>query len=145
MLDAQAMTIPEKAVQAGQNVIRTANWEYGITDADMAKALTAAAPYMSGVKVKPLEWREKDNDAYAHSDVGYYEINETRLGFCVYRNTFLVSKDMFETLEAAKAAGQADYEKRVLSALEPSSAREQALEEAAPVSNSGIIKELRDA
>lgn len=39
-------TLPDEAVKAAQNAIRTTNWEYGITDADMAKALTAALPFL---------------------------------------------------------------------------------------------------
>lgn len=132
------MTIPEQAIEAAQNVIRTANWEYGITDADMAKALTAAAPYMSGVKVKQLEWGELNEGktfrallpiigsirVEPYGVCGWWEVLWSMPGQCDK-----LVPDVFDTPEEAKAAAQADYEKRVLSALEPSSAREQAMEE----------------
>lgn len=71
------------------------------------------------VEVKPLEWRESGDwtavllaDLYRIEDQGrnwptdryWLDFNEHRLG-------------KFDTLDEAKAAAQADYEKRILSAL----------------------------
>lgn len=79
-----------------------------------------------GVKVKPLEWKpasQQLNHLCANSVMGEYEI------FIERKAAMACSLDgvRFEeisvpeprTPEAAKAAAQADYERRILSALEP--------------------------
>lgn len=134
-------TVPEEAVKAAQNAIRTANWEYGITDADMAKALTAALPHMpQGVGVKKLEWREDIYRKSFISDIGavsYSVFWDDDAEWCDVPEPYDLIRGeddgdtlgSFETANEAKAAAQADYEARILSALEPSAARELALEE----------------
>ncbi len=129
-------TLPEEAVKAAQNAIRTANWEYGITDADMAKAITAALPFLpvQGA-VKKLEWQDtgggyEDRNSYAQTRIGRYEAFEIRLRKeTVYGWSRGSGDEKADSFEAAKAAAQADYEARILSALEPSAARDLALEE----------------
>ena len=88
------------------------------TERDTYKA--RAAP-----KVKPLVW-EIFRDGYrALSCIGEYkarkEVNPTGSKHFVYNfgqyNNF-TQIGYFETLEAAKAAAQADYERRILEALE---------------------------
>ena len=146
-------TLPEEAVKAAQNAIRTANWEYGITDADMAKALTAAIPHLpQGLGVKNLEWKTEradkmngvDTERTGFHEFGYYSITGQK--GCYYVSTFdnmgrmrHVGHHGFASIEAAKAAAQTDYEARVLSAIEPApSPRAQALEEAARIADAYI-------
>jgi hypothetical protein len=81
------------------------------------KALTAVAP---GVRVKALKWEE---------EYGYAGRTETGIGvYCIeffpgqgqpykLHNVF-DEKSYHPTLEAAKAAAQADYEARILAALD---------------------------
>lgn len=84
-----------------------------------------------GVRVKGLGWSTKnpirDNgDIRAHSAVGLYEIG--KVGGRVLVMLRLIKKGdaedidvgSFDTFDGAKAAAQADYESRILSALEPS-------------------------
>lgn len=75
------------------------------------------------VKVKPLEW----NPYRAETPFGWYEINDQRdvpEGDLKGRMPFLLCGSRLDysrhaTLEAARAAAQADYEARILSALTP--------------------------
>ena len=103
-------------------------------------ALTAALPFLQGVKVKALTWDHHDGNyptwrAYGHSFEFEAVIDKGRArmyGDFPLRINGNMSKEKFDTLEAAKAAAQADYEARILSAIEPApSQRAQALEEAA--------------
>lgn len=101
---------------------------------------TTTTPHMSEVKVKQLEWGELNEGktfrallpiigsirVEPYGVCGWWEVLWSMPGQCDK-----LVPDVFDTPEEAKAAAQADYEKRILSALEPSSAREQALEEAA--------------
>lgn len=209
------VNIPEQAVEAA--IRGYASSKQHTFDGQIHDALTAAAPHMSGVKVKQLEW-EQHHDVWRCDKHPEYEITRwwldeepKQLGHFEIEDA--LGADQFGTLEEAQAAAQADYEKRILSALEPfqhsigwlydsddagtefsenhpiesgecsdakdikpataenlrselliswktwaedreelnrlrdapSSAREQALEEAANVVNSDIIKELEDA
>lgn len=133
------MTIPEQAVKAAANYIAIGIDKGSTPQAIAENALTAATPYMSGVKVRQLEWVDrhyKDGSincraktAFGQYEVYYFKMSDRDVfGWdCIVLNI----KDMeAASVEAAKAAAQADYEKRILSAIEPSSAREQALEEA---------------
>lgn len=123
-------TIPEKALRAAQEATEGG---FGITDDDMRRALTAALPFLQGVKVKALEWpnsriTEDGREAQdAESPVGRYIATDT--------GWFLLGRTGYELergLHQSKAAAQADYEDRILSAIEPApSPRAQALEEAA--------------
>jgi hypothetical protein len=79
------------------------------------------------VKVKPLVWRERPNgDWRAHTIVGCYDAGRIHSRFwAMLRYVDPGAQDQDHvvlargTLEAAQAAAQADYESRVLSALEP--------------------------
>ncbi|WP_144897330.1 hypothetical protein [Ochrobactrum sp. J50] len=100
---------------------------------EMRAALTAALPFLpvQGA-VKKLEWGEMRHT----DDYSFAQDAETPIGRYIATDTgwFLQGQSGWESednIEAAKAAAQADYSARILSALEPSAAREQALEEAA--------------
>lgn len=101
------------------------------------------------VGVKPLVWEVNDDKRdgrahYGHGILGHwYAVCRERTGAWVVMH-FVSGKrvqvhnkdsDTFPTLEAAKAAAQADYTARILAALEPDPAaiREAALREAADV------------
>lgn len=97
-------------------------------------ALTAALPFLQGVKVKALEWtRYEDSDASEAWEAntpfsGCYVIKR---GLSGYTLTTPDADEEYDTLEAAKASAQADYEARIRSAIEVApSPRAQALEEA---------------
>ncbi|WP_052502964.1 hypothetical protein [Brucella anthropi] len=127
-------TLPEEAVKAASEVIcahDNAQWgDSGTPDMYydlVGKMLTAALPFLSvqGVKVKALEWGKSSvsEQDKAQTVVGSYFIsNHTvdahNLMFDNDQITALLS--VHTSLEAAKAAAQADYEARILSALEPS-------------------------
>ena len=71
-----------------------------------------------GIRVKPLEWIENPNLGEggwlggSHIGPTYHAMDD---GWSVHRGMFWHGAD---TLEAAKAAAQADYEARILDALE---------------------------
>lgn len=130
------MIISEQAVKAGHDGLPPSRQLY-IDHNDVREILTAAAPYMSGVKVKALEWVTHKGDQHCkiawtcEGIGGWYAIEHRHEGHFDMWTPNNPDGGRFITLEAAKSAAQADYEKRILSALETSSAREQALEEAA--------------
>lgn len=147
------MQVNEQAVEAAQAEYRRQgeknNWYSWPCDESMMSTLTAAAPYMSGVKVKQLEW-EQHHDVWRCDKHPEYEITRwwldeepKQLGHFEIEDA--LGADQFGTLEEAQAAAQADFEKRILSALEPSSAREQALEEAAKLCDRGGAWDIADA
>nr|WP_313022892.1 DUF551 domain-containing protein [Brucella intermedia] len=94
--------------------------------------------------VKKLEWNEYNDeqgipdrwDAEASSFGVFYSIEIQHDGYrVVFDHEAVGAVGVFDTLEAAKAAAQADYEARVMSAIEPvvpvsrpSAARELALD-----------------
>ncbi|MBN8292865.1 hypothetical protein JI664_12895 [Rhodobacter sp. NTK016B] len=94
--------------------------------ATAAEAQLAAA--MEGaVRVRELVWREDGNDNDLHvadSVLGLYFIRfDPRANDDTAWMLFLSGKWVcFGTIEAAKAAAQADYERRILAALEPNPA-----------------------
>ncbi|MBA8851247.1 hypothetical protein FHW20_002182 [Ochrobactrum intermedium] len=88
---------------------------------EMRAALTAAAPHLAAVRVKKLEWgnaritedgREAED---AESPVGRYIATDTGW-FLLGQTGYKVERGLYQ----AKAAAQADYSARILSALEPS-------------------------
>lgn len=89
------------------------------------RELTAALPFITGVTVKKLEWKQEDTSYWrASTSCGSYGVNKMDEGY------FEMDGDIYADLEAAKAAAQADYAARILSAIEfVPSPREQALEE----------------
>jgi pantoate kinase len=87
------------------------------SDAKLDAALSPT-PSPVTVKVKPLEWAEFGRECLrAPSLVGRYEISwGFEAGFVYLDYSGQLSKK--QSIEAAKAAAQADYEARILSALE---------------------------
>jgi len=120
------MNIPDEAVQVALDVPVVGGRENYIRS-----ILTAAAPFLQGVKVKALEWVGK-TEIKAKAIIGTYLIDQFAEKFRLY-SLDRSSYQWFDTLEAAKAAAQADYAARVRSAIEVSapapSPRAQALEE----------------
>jgi len=86
------------------------------------------------VKVKPLEWEAADEDeedyVFAFSEIGAYSIERLSAGSweLTAERPSGGECSWYVTIEAAKAAAQADYESRILSALEPSPAFEAMVE-----------------
>lgn len=86
------------------------------------RALTAAleAEQPVAVAIKPLEWREEPvpptGEALAYSSVGLYciPLGSARLPL-KFRDKVILG--VFDTLEAAKATAQQDYETRIKSAI----------------------------
>lgn len=68
-----------------------------------------------GVKVKPLEWvtPSPTTDGQWQDTTGIYDIEE-----CILFIGHVETGIRFETVKEAKAAAQADYEARILSALD---------------------------
>jgi hypothetical protein len=152
------MTIPDEAVQAAH-----AEYHKVLGDSNrsnpMLAALTAAAPFLQGVKdeleiaietakrgeIKDLLWFNVEavcSWCYAKTALGEYSItwsfNESGQKLHYPDGTTKQFDGVgYGDREAAKAAAQADYEARILSAIEVSalepSPRAQALEEAAKV------------
>ncbi|PQA71667.1 hypothetical protein [Brucella oryzae] len=126
-------TIPQEAVKAAAAAIRRA----GDTYTEMAQAaLTAALPHLPGVGVKKLAWIRpplSDTLSRCDTDFGTYRTwtHDEANGKWFWSVEGGWNEANGEALneEAAKAAAQADYSARILSALEPSAARELALEQ----------------
>lgn len=126
--------IPEEAVKAAAQCYLDRTVSINETASSLANAmLTAALPFLpvQGA-VKKLEWELVSGDHYAEGAGTHYNIYETKPGLwnSVTVKPVNVRLATNADLEAAKAAAQADYEARILSALEPSAARKLALEEA---------------
>ncbi|WP_273772900.1 hypothetical protein [Brucella intermedia] len=122
------MVVGEHAVKAAQKAYRECEGD----STESHRAALTAAPFLpvQGA-VKKLEWFPLDlsNTLYAHSAFGMYTVWEIDgVGFFRKEGGYGGTK-VDGNIEAAKAATQADYEARILSALEPSAARELALEE----------------
>ena len=126
------------------NIMRDANGSH-------VRAITDALPFLQGVKVKALEWR-KTTHVTTDDDGGPMEGVPRKLNAWVSEHYKIIQQPgihglfilrgksdgvglVVGTIEAAKSAAQADYEARILSAVEtviPVSApspRAQALEE----------------
>lgn len=83
-----------------------------------------------GVMVKPLEWfDQKMGSTGRGGDGSIYMLFIEKSGRVSCATVVL--NDDFENMEAAKAAAQADYERRILSALTPSPRTDQETWEAA--------------
>lgn len=71
------------------------------------------------IKIKPLEWEYHPVGIMAAPSTGHAYIFDTRMkGHFRSIKGFNPQRD-FDTLDEAKAAAQADYERRILAALEP--------------------------
>jgi len=157
--------IPEEAVKAAAAAIRRS----GDTYTEMAQAaLTAALPHLPGAGVKKLEWVATGQTGFLETEFyavagslmhtvhplkdvdgpfnEHYSIHRDWNDRETWRVTYYVGNNGLsgiskacKSLEAAKAAAQADFEDRVLSALEPSAARELALEEAARIAGNFLM------
>ncbi|NKE75363.1 hypothetical protein [Ochrobactrum sp. MC-1LL] len=109
-------TLPEEAVKAAIATYMT----FGIDDEMMREALTAALPFLPvQVAVKKLEWGEL---RYTE-DYSFAQDAETSIGRYIATDNgwFLQGQSGWKSeddIEAAKAAAQADYERRILSAIE---------------------------
>ncbi|MFK4060774.1 hypothetical protein [Brucella anthropi] len=123
-------TLPEEAVKAAAQCYLDRTVSINETASSLARAmLTAALPFLSVQgAVTALKWHQEDNgDFIAESVVGWYHIGLPHRMWNLTKPTGEVLS--FWTLDETKAAAQADFEARILSALEPSAARELALEE----------------
>ncbi|MGO1160406.1 dATP/dGTP pyrophosphohydrolase domain-containing protein [Brucella sp. C7-11G] len=111
------MTIPDEAVQAA-----AANVEFPIRGMNgLRLALTAALPFLQGVKVKDLTWYDMPGISTAHDNNPRYCAVKTHNGKGVFSWSLEIHglfSAKYDTLEAAKAAAQADYDTRILSAIE---------------------------
>ncbi len=130
-------TLPEEAVKAAAQCYLDRTVSINETASSLARAmLTAAAPHLAPVRVKKLEWELASGDHYAEGSGTHYNIYETRPDFwnCVTVKPGNVRLATNVSLEAAKAAAQADYEARIIAALEPAATCNESLqvEPAAP-------------
>ncbi|MGK8640355.1 hypothetical protein ACRS7F_13365 [Brucella anthropi] len=146
-------TVPEEAVKAAREVARS---HYLNADDWMRAALTAALHHLPGVGVKKLAWQEPSkatNGCWtakcafgtysAVNDGGWYVmLDDHPRGDGFEWISSDLSKD---TLETAKSAAQADYEARILSALEPYAGRAAVLEEAAQIAEDYVQYDVADA
>lgn len=91
--------------------------DYGFSRADECRDAIAALPSVT-VGVKPLVWDDRDYDWCWWSEDGDYRV---RLDGAFHCDKHGVTMSSHTSLEAAKAAAQADYEARILDALTPTS------------------------
>lgn len=105
---------------AGKN--HHAMWEGSITGLkpfpQRYKDMLAVAPEPPavGVGVKPLVWKGDSPNIYASTEFGFYEIDiyyKSKLRWS-FNDGFWIS----DNVEEAKAAAQADYERRIMEAIE---------------------------
>ncbi len=76
------------------------------------------------VRVKPLVWEHlRETTAIADTALGQFHVYKTALGYGVRFNKVWIpmveSSNIWDTIDEAKAAAQADYERRIRAALEP--------------------------
>lgn len=92
------------------------------------EAITAALSAMPAVRVRGLEWDETRCDPDEYKAIGkddalgfYYILERLYMSdrFIVTRSSDIQPFTWHNSAEAAKAAAQADYEARILSAIEP--------------------------
>lgn len=124
--------IPDAAVQAAEEAVYTRH-ERGflmkplVEPVDMRKALTAAMPHLPlGFEVEQLVWSEYDDeqgapdrwDAEAASFGVFYSIELQHDSFrVVFDHEAVGAIGAFHTIDEAKAAAQADFERRVRECL----------------------------
>ena len=137
-------TLPEEAVKAACDAYKLEDDR--LSGIGMMRALEAALPFLpvQGA-VKKLEWGEmRHTDDYsfaqdAETPIGRYIATDT--GWFLQGQSGWKSED---NIEAAKAAAQADYEARILSALEPAATCNESLqvEPAAPEGQQPVTEAL---
>jgi len=74
---------------------------------------------MNKPRIKPLRWEYHPAGAKAEPPTGHAYIIDTRMEGRVYTIKGLNPQREFASTDDAKAAAQADYEARILAALEP--------------------------
>lgn len=113
--DAEADQNPQLAVDAVG--------EFALSEVSSILTELQSLRAQGGVRVKPLEW---DNNGVPHtkavSAVGLYTINVTSGHRYQLNRNYTTPGSFFDTIEQAKAAAQADYERRILSTLDLSPA-----------------------
>jgi hypothetical protein len=122
------MTHPPEAIEAVARALHAERDFYGNIDTVYPTAidlLDTIAPMLTAqvVRVKPLVWEEDDRgDWVAKSATGPYRIVQTKSPkdkwHEVTRMSAAYGGPLHDTLEAAKAAAQADYAARILSSVE---------------------------
>lgn len=129
-------TLPEEAVKAALDTWQDHEFDGTLDYPRMRNALTAALPHLAPVRVKKLAWIRpplSDTLSRCDTDFGTYRTwtHDEADGkwFWSVEGGWNEANGDAPNEEAAKAAAQADYEARILPALEPSAARELALEE----------------
>lgn len=139
-----APSIPDDVIQASTDAfLNTATTKDGIN-----AALTAALPFLQGVKVKALAWIKpplSDTLSRCETEFGTYRTwthsEANGKWFWSVEGGFNNKNGDGDDEVAAKAAAQADYSARILSAIDVApSPRAQALEEA----HSDLINRLND-
>jgi hypothetical protein len=80
------------------------------------------SPAPAGVMIKPLVWGYHPEGAIAAPPTGHAYIIDTRMKGRVYSIKGFNPAREFESKDEAKAAAQADYEARIMAALEPAPA-----------------------
>lgn len=121
------MTIPDEAVQAAYEAMRSSGIRDERSTKERAKdALTAALPFLQGVKVKAMEWVKpplSETLSRCETEFGTYRTwtHDEANGkwFWSVEGGYNEVTGEATDEEVAKAAAQADYEARILSALEP--------------------------
>ncbi|SPL64446.1 DUF551 domain-containing protein [Ochrobactrum soli] len=152
-------TLPEEAVKAAHEAarVRDIRDERSMRER-VVDALTAAAPHLAAARVKKLEWVATGQTGFLETEFyavagplmhtvhplkdvdgpfnEHYSIHRDWNDREVWRVTYYVGNNGLsgiskacKSLEAAKAAAQADYEARILSALEATSGRSDVLED----------------
>lgn len=116
--DAEIAALKAENEEQRERLVQFAN----AFDAGYAAAERALAERAGGVKVKALEWDRRSVDGsneYADSLLGEYQAWAIGGSGYFYRKAFATGQLAGDTIETAKAAAQADYERRILSTLEP--------------------------
>nr|WP_029924462.1 hypothetical protein [Ochrobactrum sp. UNC390CL2Tsu3S39] len=135
-------TVPEEVKNAVAMALRESRWLVPAPAVELI--LTAALPRLpQWVSVKKLEWTAAPNEA-GRDGLWFIAIDllgkkhEVIKSFNGQKGEgWTYGREWFSDLEVAKAAAQADYSARILSALEPSAGRAAVLEEAAKLADRG--------
>ncbi|WP_176026494.1 hypothetical protein [Brucella intermedia] len=119
-------TLPEEAVKAPERIRVAQDAEGFWTCREAVSGSTEyvradlALPHLPGVGVKKLEWTKGVVDiAYPHPGMKYVACSTTPKGsWAFWLDHAPETRSVFTSEEDAKAAAQADYEARILSAIE---------------------------
>lgn len=109
------------------------------------EAIMSALKRGAGVVVSPLVWREHSGPAWvAATPFGQYAIGKLVAGGFTAQFSGGHSVGDFDTLEAAKAACQADFAKRITSTVEPTGGLADGLEQAAALIDAEVEAYIKD-